>query len=36
MHGIFGRPEGMHHKTFRQLLVTYTHLQLVLLRAMET
>ena len=35
MHGIFGRPKGMHHKTFRRLLVTYTRLQLALLRGMD-
>src|SRR5665647_1842182 len=35
MHGVFSRPKGMHHKTFRRLMVTYRKLELAVLLGMQ-
>lgn len=35
MHRVFSRPKGMHHKTFRRLMVTYRKLELAVLRRIE-
>jgi hypothetical protein len=34
-HGAFDRPKGMHHRTFRRLLATYTRLERAVLLRMD-